>query len=676
MGTNSSKKIKNNNSNEKNESIKTKLVLIRIPIRADIWEKTFNIEETLEKVANDFKNEKDLNTLNNNYFIEWTFNNSPIKMNSKKLKDFIEEKNLDSFSIKFNQEIKLKIGHKLNNIDIYEMIGKPLYNPFEIFIFEINQKSIKIKAYNKTMVWKSKLDKFSIDSSYCNGNNHLFISGGTDPITRTILDLFWDIDLRSEDLSSPLQMSPKKNHSMIYINKKVFIVGGDDEKTLVYDIESKDISNLCNLTIKRFEPSLIRHDNYLYCFDSQRKKNDDRFSLERINLNDLGKSCWEIIYPNISPLLKDNVYNQKFFGVVEDYNQNILFIGGIYGNLNSQNNGDNKGKKNIMNTRYNIIKNTIEKSDILFEEISFSEKTFLSIDDKIYFILPNFSKRAPKIVYYNKDKNETYISSYKKKNNYINPNSQIKAYLFNINLDMPGLNKEIDLNMNTNSTDFNIIGSNFNNDITMKNPNLFQIGSSITHFDENNPSAFKIKGGYSINKMNSILLETDFNKSVNPNIENNIKNKNYELNGGYKWNAIDNMNNNNLKLELDKNPINEKNNLDQINIGMNITPNNINIEHNNGINKISDNNDINDVKINMIKDNIPVTNSKKPNYERFYNQNSKNKFHNSVDDPCNIIKKIKVKKLSNPKYISPKLIKKKVNEILKAERNRPRINNY
>ena len=126
------------------------------------------------------------------------------------------------------------------------------------------------------------------------------------------------------------------------------------------------------------------------------------------------------------------------------------------------------------------------------------------------------------------------------------------------------------------------------------------------------------------------------------------------------------MNNNYTKLEQNKNQINEKNdssnNLAHINIKMNINSKSINIENNNETNKI--------------KDNLKVSNSNKSNYERFYYKNSKIKFHNSVNDPCNIIKKIKVKNLPNPKYISLKLIKQKTKEILKSERNRPRINNY
>jgi hypothetical protein len=143
---------------------------------------------------------------------------------------------------------------------------------------------------------------------------------------------------------------------MIYDNKKVFLVGGDDETTVYInvDTEIKNLNNLPNLNMKRFEPSLIKYNNYLYCFDSARKKNSDKYSLERINLKKLENPAWEIIYPKISQKLGDNVYNQKFFGVVEDFKKDIIFVGGIYDNYNNNNAEDYENENKTMNTKYNV----------------------------------------------------------------------------------------------------------------------------------------------------------------------------------------------------------------------------------------------------------------------------------------------------------------------------------
>ena len=58
---------------------------------------------------------------------------------------------------------------------------------------------------------------------------------------------------------------PKKNHNMIYIGKKVYIVGGNDESTMYYDLNNKNIVEWVKLKKKKFEPSLIKY-NILYRF--------------------------------------------------------------------------------------------------------------------------------------------------------------------------------------------------------------------------------------------------------------------------------------------------------------------------------------------------------------------------------------------------------------------------
>ena len=698
---------KENNSKKKDLKIKIRLVLVRIAIKSEFWEKTFNSEETLEKVANDFITEKNLDTINKNYFIEWSYRNSPIEMNSKKLKEFIEENKItDNSPIDFYQEIKLK-KDKEKDLEIGEIFGKPLFEPFKILMVQKKPKmNINTKSYNENMVLESQLNKSSIESAYCNGNNHLFISGGVDPSTRGVLGLFWVIDLKSENLNQPVKMMPKKNHSMIYGDKKVFIVGGADENTSYYDIESKTINNLGNLNIKRFEPSLIKHDNYLFCFDSARKSSNEKYSLEKINLDNLEQPIWEIIFPNLSPSIREIIYNQKFFGLVEDYKQNIIFLGGLYDNTPAKNFEDNNSNMmKIMNTRYNITKNIMDISDIPFQEISLSEKTFLPLDDKIFFIIPNFPKRSPKIVYYNRDKNEIHTSSFKSNmnyvkknnNNYINYNSQIKASLFNVNFDMPGLHKEIVLNNNSinKNNELNIINPSFGADITMNNPNLFISTNPLV--DNTNKFSSNVNIDDNLNNNNLIDKAKDNNYLVYQDQNNNIFNKpgdlNYNLN--INQNNVDELEEINKESKLNGNDNymelnqeikqNDDNNNDleiKVDIKEKETPDNIMkkdfiIKETNAIKNININSK--DIKKITVNEKPKEINHKKKEIQKFYEMpknNLKVKFHNSVNDPCNYIGKIKITNLPSPKYISPKMIKIKVKEILKSERNLIRINNY
>ena len=458
-------KQSNEDEGKNYRTIITRLVTVKIPINSSYWEKVYNIEETMGQVAADFRKDNGMDVIQENYYIDWKYKGNSIKMDStKKLKYYIAEDNdNESPTIEITQEIKLKPGKEdAINLEINEFVGKPFFNPFEISIFQTKQQTIKIKSYTKKMIAQTQLDKFCIESAYCNGNNHLYISGGMDPATKDAIDLFWDIDLKDDNLNNPIKIIPKRNHSMIYCDEKVYIVGGQDKNTLFYDCDKKSIINWASLNLDRFEPSLIKHDKTLFCFDAFRKKNESKFSIEKINLGNLTDTNWELIYPNISPQLGNSVYNQKFFGVVEDYGQNIIFLGGIYYEDENDNN-------KYMCTKYNIFKNTMEKSNIPFEETSFNEKTFLPLDAKNYFILPNFQRRAPKIAYFNKDKNVFKISPYvsnqtfekKKKSSNIKFSTQLKSSLNQLNFDMPGLYKEIELN--PRKADLVVNGENNNN---------------------------------------------------------------------------------------------------------------------------------------------------------------------------------------------------------------------
>ena len=152
------------------------------------------------------------------------------------------------------------------------------------------------------------LNNYSSSSSYCNGNNHLYISGGETPDNQ-IIDKFFDIDLNNNNIEGPYTISPKKNHSMIFIQpNKVFVVGGNDIKTFYFVFVLKEIINTADLKIIRTEPALQIIGNILYCFDNVNKANDVQLSFERINIDD-PEAEWELVYPTI----KGDKFPQKFF---------------------------------------------------------------------------------------------------------------------------------------------------------------------------------------------------------------------------------------------------------------------------------------------------------------------------------------------------------------------------
>ena len=59
------------------------------------------------------------------------------------------------------------------------------------------------------------------------------------------------------------------------------------------------------------------------------------FILKKLNLKNT--SNWEVVYPETSPKVINSVFSQKFFGIVEDFKDNIIFVRGIYDNNNKEN---------------------------------------------------------------------------------------------------------------------------------------------------------------------------------------------------------------------------------------------------------------------------------------------------------------------------------------------------
>jgi hypothetical protein len=119
-----------------------------------------------------------------------------------------------------------------------DLVGRPYFQPFEVFLFSREDKSLKIQLYDEDIINNLFLNEFCSSSAYCNGNNHLFISGG-ERDNGELIDNFWEIDLKEQIIAEPVKIIPKKNHSMIFIpDKYVFIVGGNDKKCIFFNTET------------------------------------------------------------------------------------------------------------------------------------------------------------------------------------------------------------------------------------------------------------------------------------------------------------------------------------------------------------------------------------------------------------------------------------------------------
>ena len=716
--------IQNNLEQVNNVNSDSKQITVIIPlISGGCWEKTYNIETSLNQIAMDFKMENNMNSIQRNHYIEYSFKNNPIDMNNTSLRNLIDE---DTTTIHIATEIKSIPGtEKLDALENIEIVGKPFFEPFLIFTFEIQKKLIKIRNYNSDKIKEKELDKFGINSAYCNGNNHLFISGGVDPMTNENIGLFWDFDLTQNSDFSPIKMFPKKNHSMLYSQKKVYIIGGDDVNTMIYNEDNKEITHWANLNYKRFEPSLIRHDNFLFCFDTSRKyinNFENIINFEKIDLSSPSEE-WELVNPQISPNIVNCLFCQKFFGVVEDFRENIIFVGGIYDNDNKEN--DNN-KNEFMNLQYNISKNLIEKSDIPFNDISFGEKCFFPIDDKTCFILPNFNRRSPNVVYFYKDKNMIEIKTYhpnshlKKKLNKLKI-TQLKPSFIGLNFDMPISQND---NPSKNQMKEKIILDNLDNTDNLDNNPIIHIENYKLAKEEEFKNNEEDKDEKPDNN-----LEIE-NKDIK---NNNIRNDNTNKNENENMNMNDNINtdikehkikisnkekkqnneetdvllekkikentskkDSNIEEEKKNNSQEEKKNIQEDDNQQREKENKEEKQENqNNENilkkedEIKNNNDINVNQENEEKNNIKtiLPNQSRNKVKIFYIEKPKSleHFHSSIDNTFNknnvlingnkIKKKIKMSNIILPRNISIKTIKKQIRKLNETEFNEFRDNN-
>ena len=362
-------------------------IKISVPIdENNKWIKEYNGDEKIAKLVEDFKKENN-QEIPEHVIMKWKMGNNTLNLNDP-IKTLLPKRS-PTINLNVNYEQK---GLDLNNniINNSDLIGKPFNKPFEVQIYDKNKEKMKILNLNNNDIINSEIENYSQSSAYCNGNNHLFISGGENE-KNVILGHFWDIDLLNQTIKKiPKGIEPKKNHSMIFIpDKYVFIVGGNSKKTFYYDTQQKEIFNWANLNIERFEPSLIVINDNLYCFDNIKKGNNE-ITFEKSNLIESPK--WDLIKPKINSSI--NNFNQKFFGVSKLNNDNIIFLGG---DMNDEINSN-------MNYLFNIPNETISKSQVPFFQKNLSEKTFIGIDENTDFILTDFPKNYPEILYFNKQK--------------------------------------------------------------------------------------------------------------------------------------------------------------------------------------------------------------------------------------------------------------------------------
>ena len=605
-----------------------KKIKVKIKTEIGIWEKNYKSNVSLKEIELDFKNENNIDK-DKNY--KFTFNNFDIDMDSRTLQTILIDEDQNEIILE-HKIIEIENNTNIENINY---IAKPMANPFEIYIFAIREKIIKKIRYLKEKVKYLELDKYGDDSSYCNGINHLFISGGTDPITNQILDMFVDIDIENNKLKKKLKLPiPKRNHSMIYFEEKVYIIGGSDEETMYYDIKKVEIFGWVNLNKKKYAPSLIIHDSFIYCFDFSHKFYNE-YNIEKINLISKNPK-WKLIKPKFDSDMTKLISSQKYFGLVKNNEENIIFLNGA---------DDNQNINDNIFLKYNAEENIIEKNkDIKLinihnsKDLKFNEKSFISLDDNTDIIFPYFIQRNPKILFYHKDKNELELVLYHSK-------PQLKEKYTNIE-QRNGMIKNVSI-VNQN----NFINKNTNNNNkSKKNKKTNKKKGKENSNRDNEIENIPIINNISTEKNNS---EKAINDDDDNNKENNEKKEKDESQKSSK-DEIDSNKNVSENSKKDKASINDEK-------SSNKSSDKSKEKNKDKDNNSEDHSEIKEENEDKVKDIIKENNNKK-----IFTPNKEN-FHSSVDVQFNFAKldnnkavKNNLKKMNivQPQEINVKYLKK------------------
>ena len=388
---------------------------IKIPLNNETswWEQTFPNNTSINNILSSFSTKHPTSLpLNNELILKC--NNNLISLTNT----------IQSLLPKGKPSITLNITYEIQGLPYFKpkpsllplLVGKPIQNPFEIFVFNRQDKMFKILTFDKETIVNYDLDYYSRFSACCNVNNTLYISGGENR-KGNILNHFWSINLHNKEITKQKNsISYKKMHSMIYIpDNYIFVTGGNDKCSFYYDIELQTFEKWANMNIVIPEPALaFINGRYIYAFNNI-KNNENKITFER---TDLGKKAkWEVIFPQTSKKVQGS-FRQKFFAVApieKDNTKNIIFLGGSLdkvgllkeniNNNNNNNNNKNNNKDDIMCFQYNIDNNLIIPSETGFIESDFLEKTFMPLTKNNDFIIPSFNRNNPQIVLFNRLKN-------------------------------------------------------------------------------------------------------------------------------------------------------------------------------------------------------------------------------------------------------------------------------
>jgi hypothetical protein len=277
------------------------------------------------------------------------------------------------------------------------LIGSPKYeiSPFEVIVYDKTQNIVAFQNYVQ-----DDLAFFNQFSSYCNGVNTLFISGGDRQREMeeqtTNSNVLVKMDLVTNEITKlPNLVQGRYWHSMIYVpNNYVFIVGGVNNKTVeVYDTVKNTIAIDSELNEFRSEASLCCVDNtYLYAFCGFKFQDDYIDTVERCDLR-AKKREWENVKINFSEKIKS--LDICYFAIAYHTPDTLLFLGGT--DKKSTDKGNNYSQHNYV---YNHKTSKLDYYELpAIDDICF-EKFFIPTNFSTSILIPGYNHDIVKVLQY------------------------------------------------------------------------------------------------------------------------------------------------------------------------------------------------------------------------------------------------------------------------------------
>ena len=238
---------------------------------------------------------------------------------------------------------------------IYEKLLKPLINPFKLIILNINEGILQMVDFPKDKIHEYGFDTITNNNfACCNSPEALYISYQKN---------FWIISNKNFAIEKKEMPIAKEKHSMGYIlsNNTIFIVGGDNNDSFYYDINTKEFITWGKMSGIQDKPALIQYGDFLYSFNSY---SPSGIYFERTKLTSPAKK-WEKLVPQSGDQESGFFYN-ILYGVSKCSGGNILFAGGV----------NNQLRTFIYNLKLNVLYINTNKD----ESVLLSERCFYKID--------------------------------------------------------------------------------------------------------------------------------------------------------------------------------------------------------------------------------------------------------------------------------------------------------